>query len=278
VGAGHRLTRFVRKYEAVAGRRADAHLCVSRGMAAHLADQLGCRDARVLYDRPAEAFAPLPAAERGDLRSRLLAAHGVPTGAAMLVSSTSWSADEDFDLLLEALSAYDRGPAAPLFVLVTGDGSGRRAFEERARDRAFRNVHVRTTWVAAADYPRVLAAADAGVCLHRSSSGLDLPMKLADMAGAGLPVLAFDYGACLAERFRPGEDGLLFTNADELANGTRALLGGHPSDLTLLARLRASVAAARRSPAPTSWDDGWEAEARPLFYGVTSKIRISAAG
>jgi beta-1,4-mannosyltransferase len=261
VGEGHPLTRFVRRYEVVAGRGADAHLCVSAALAAQLGGQIGRREARVLYDRPASAFAPLPAAERAEVRARLFAAHDVPAGAAMLLSSTSWSADEDFELLLEALALYDDAVTAPLFVLVTGDGPGRRGFEERARARVLRNVHVRTAWVSAAEYPRVLAAADAGVCLHRSASGLDLPMKLADMAGAGLPVCAFDYGPCLSERFRAGHDGLLFKSAEELAGSLRTLLAGHA---TLVERADTR-----------SWDEGWEAEARASFYGVTSNTRTS---
>src|SRR5262249_23981068 len=77
-----------------------------------------------------------------------------------------------------------------------------------------------------------------GLCLHRSSSGLDIPMKVADLFGAGVPVCALDYGACLAERVRHGDNGLLFSTGVQLADVLFDLFETFPSDQSRLARLR----------------------------------------
>ena len=69
----------------------------------------------------------------------------------------------------------------------------------------------------------MVGSADLGLCLHRSSSGLDIPIKIADLFGAGVPVCALDYGACLAERVRHGE-----RDADVLRAEMARLIGAEP--------------------------------------------------
>jgi len=273
LGERHPFVRLARRHERWAGRRADAHLCVSRALADRL-DLWGVGRAVVLPDRPARRFAPTPPEARQPLFERLAGSLRLPELAdterrpALVVSPTSWTADEDFDLLVEAAAAWDArlhtegGPTVA--IVVSGDGPRRAEYERRFADLGLERVILRTPWLPADEYPHLLGVADLGLCLHRSASGLDLPMKVLDCFGAGLPVLALDYGPCLAELVRDGENGLLFRSAPELADGLHRVLGRFPRSTPLLDRLRAGVA----REATIRWSDAWTTIARPLVDAV----------
>jgi beta-1,4-mannosyltransferase len=273
LGRRHPAVRLARWYERRDARLVDANICVSRGMASFIQSRFGVNDVHVLYDRPASVFVPLDRMEREQFRQGLFGRLGVRLGVTgLIVCPTSWTEDEDFDLVIEAVRLLEdriRGweAAAPgrrftdLVILVTGDGARRMRFERRFAGLPARRIQLRTRWLEPEEYPRVVGSADLGLCLHRSSSGLDIPMKVADLFGAGVPVCALDYGACLAERVRHGDNGLLFSTGVQLADVLFDLFETFPADQSMLERLRTG---ARRSARPT-WDEGWVREAKPVL-------------
>jgi beta-1,4-mannosyltransferase len=273
LGQWHPAVRLARWFERRDARRVEANLCVSRGLAAFLESRFGVRQARVLYDRPASAFVPMDRADRERLRQALFTRLGVHGGTVgFIVCPTSWTEEEDFDLVIDAVPRLEeriRGWEAAvvgrrfpdLVMLVTGDGARRAEFERRFAGLPARRVHLRARWLEPEDYPRVVGSADLGLCLHRSSSGLDIPMKVADLFGAGVPVCALDYGVCLAERVRHGDNGLLFSTARQLSDVLFDLFETFPRDQSLLDRLRSG---ARKSARPT-WEEGWAREAKPVL-------------
>jgi beta-1,4-mannosyltransferase len=253
------------------GRRAAANLFVSAAMQRELVDRWGLRGI-VFRDRPAPRFQPIPAPERVRVRRDLCGRLGIDaddeSSLAIAVSPTSWTADEDFDLLLDAVVGYEAGLATTrsvgpvpvrLAILMTGRGPLRERFEQRLRTLRLSSVLVRTLWLESGEYPTVLAASDLGISLHRSASGLDLPMKVADMFGAGIPVCALNYGPCLSELVRQGENGLLCSTADELAGQLCELVGEAGGGETL-ARLAAGVPADSR----LDWQAAWVGEVWPV--------------
>ena len=273
LGQWHPAVRLARWFERRDARRVDANLCVSRGLAAFLESRFGVKQARVLYDRPASAFAPLDRADRERFRQALFARLGIrATTVGFIVCPTSWTEDEDFDVVIEAvmrleerIRGWEAGSGARRFpelvILVTGDGARRAEFERRFAGLPARRIQLRARFLEPDDYPRVVGSADLGLCLHRSSSGLDIPMKIADLFGAGVPVCALDYGACLAERVRHGDNGLLFSNGRQLADILFDLFETFPADQKALERLRAG---ARKLARPT-WEEGWAREAKPVL-------------
>lgn len=189
--------------------------------------------ATVLRDLPSDSFTklrrqPLSEHEKKELITRVqdqateFGASLLDEDVPMLVSSTSWTPDEDLSMLRTAIQKLDE-EGLRLRVVITGKGPLRSSFERGLEHINLQNVQLWLAWLPFTDYAALLSTATLGVSLHASSSALDLPMKAVDMLGAGLPVLGLRY-ACIDELVKDGTNGLLFDNSEELSCCIRRVL------------------------------------------------------
>jgi beta-1,4-mannosyltransferase len=185
----------------------------------------------------------------------------------LLVSSTSWTADEDFSILLDALSAYSAQATSKthlpkLLAIITGKGPQKEYYLDKIRklnqDKKLLNVVIQTAWLTAEDYATLLASADLGVSLHTSSSGVDLPMKVVDMFGAGLPVVGWGKFEAWPELVKEDVNGKGFESSQQLTEQLISLFG---VDTVLLSTLREGAL----KESENRWDDQWDQVAGKLF-------------
>uniref|UniRef100_A0A0E0CW77 Glycosyltransferase subfamily 4-like N-terminal domain-containing protein n=1 Tax=Oryza meridionalis TaxID=40149 RepID=A0A0E0CW77_9ORYZ len=284
-GRSHIIVKIYFWFEKHFGRMADGAFCVTKAMK-HELDQKWGINATVLYDQSPEFFHPASLTEKHERMKwktgtlLYLQVGSMPNRPALVVSSTSWTPDEDFSLLLEAALMYDRRVAATLaeddsmdegklwtdikngkqFVyprllfIITGKGPDRMKYEEQIKRLKLRRVAFRTMWLASEDYPLLLGSADLGVSLHTSSSGLDLPMKVVDMFGCGLPVCAASF-SCIDELVKINNNGLLFSTSSELADELMMLFKGFPEECDDLKSLKVG---ALNTGSSSKWSTEWE--------------------
>lgn len=104
--------------------------------------------------------------------------------------------------------------------------------------------------------------------LHTSTSGVDLPMKVVDMFGCGLPVCAFKYPA-LSELLVSKSNGLVFENANELKSQFVQLFQGFPLDQpqtqTQLQGMRDVIKGTFQT---TRWEENWNSTLLPLLRNL----------
>ncbi len=80
-----------------------------------------------------------------------------------------------------------------IFCMLTGKGPLKEYYMKIFEEKCYKNIRVNFLWLEPSDYPILLGASDLGICFHKSSSNLDLPMKVVDMFGTRLPVCAYEF-------------------------------------------------------------------------------------
>lgn len=264
LGANHPLVHISRTYERAFSKTAAAHLTVTNAMARVLKEVVN-EEALPLHDRPASHFQPLSPTQRSKCLAQLPETTSYVVDiesqkTRLVVSSTSWTADEDFSILLTALTSYSRIASSnstlpKLVVIITGKGPQKQHYlsqiSQLERDGKLKGVTIKTAWLSMEDYASLLGAADLGVSLHTSSSGVDLPMKVVDMFGASLPVVGWSKFEAWPELVTEDVNGKGFGSAEELCRLFVELFEGDGKELQRL-REGAMKETSRR------WDDEWD--------------------
>ncbi|NWW02351.1 ALG1 mannosyltransferase, partial [Oreocharis arfaki] len=297
-GRNHPLVLIAKWYEKVFGQLSDYNLCVTDAMKKDLWVNFKIK-AVTLYDKPASYFKETPLDLQHNLYMKLAkdyepfkprcvsravnpSAEGSafterdgksgnvvkPWGRpALLISSTSWTAPSYLSALTSVLSSSDyerfikEGAKLPALVcVITGKGPLKDYYNGLIQKLHFKHIQICTPWLEAEDYPLLLGSADLGVCLHKSSSGLDLPMKVVDMFGCCLPVCAIHF-ECLHELVKHNENGLIFRDSKELAEQLKMLFLEFPTLEGKLHSFRENLRVSQQ----LRWDESWDQIVLPLL-------------
>ncbi|KAK5107281.1 hypothetical protein LTR62_001410 [Meristemomyces frigidus] len=271
LGPTHPLVRVSEWYEGFIAGGATAHFAVTNAMCRVLKRKWGI-DALPLHDRPANHLQPLSRDQRIDFLKTRPELQGQPFDLdrrswRLIVSSTSWTPDEDFSILLDAVVQYAalrklEHHLPRIWAVITGKGPLQSYYlaqvERLVGEGKLDDTIISTAWLSTEDYARLLGSADLGVSLHTSSSGLDLPMKVVDMFGTGLPVTGWSKFEAWPELVTEGENGRGFDSAEGLCKVLQDLFG---KDAKELIRLRDGAMSAQER----RWDDEWMPVAGKLF-------------
>jgi beta-1,4-mannosyltransferase len=304
----HPLVIVSKIYERFFGQFADNGLCVTKAMKKWLKTEWNI-NANVLYDRAPTFFRRTTLEEKHNLFKRLrkefismekenvksdtrtsvveetlFTRYNKTTGKLTLrhdrpllaISSTSWTPDEDFGVLLDAIvqigekvkGRIEKGNTKKenfpkIIFIITGKGPQKAMYQAKIAKLQLSKfgIYILTMWLESADYPLLLGSADLGISLHTSSSGLDLPMKVVDMFGCGLPVCAYDF-KCLNELVQHNKNGYVFNNSKMLAEQMFSLFENYVDENgSELKRLGENV----KEFQSLRWKDNWNECAKPLF-------------
>ncbi|KAM9985836.1 hypothetical protein ACTFIZ_002133 [Dictyostelium cf. discoideum] len=300
-----RLAKFIERYFA---KNAYAHLFVTNEMKIQLVRDWNLKGKTfVFHDKASPIFKSLTDREQEEFLKTFINKYSIKgedkvyiesaiskksiknpkQHTSIIISSTSWTQDEDFSILLDAIVKYDIEhdvrkaaqddeaaqdyEAENLLFIITGKGPQKEYYQEKINALSLKKSRIITVWLDSEDYPKLLACCDLGVSLHNSSSGIDLPMKVVDMFGCCLPVLAIDF-KCIQELVKVNHNGFLFKDSNQLHQLLNQLFT-HPTNTNtnnnnnlILEKMRKNLTKDRESD---TWESNW-LTIKPLFIPSTS--------
>ena len=217
------IVKIAEKYEKFFGKKSHMNFCVSQAEKRDLKKNFGI-DAICLPDKPLLGlFKFLTSEQAPELYKKYKELNTLldKNRPILMISSTSWTPDEDFNMLLNSLIKTEEilnknNNLKKVLFLITGKGPMKENFMKKVNESNLNIFNVKSIWLDSDDYPKLLALCDLGICLHYSSSGIDLPMKVVDMFSACLPAAAIYYPT-IEELVKNEENGFTFRNEKELS-------------------------------------------------------------
>ena len=222
----------------------------------------------------------------------------------ILIMSCSWSCDDDLEFFYAMLEIIFRksnheesDPSANIHFIVTGTGPSHHRFLQKLRnsriteleaiqeesnspseDSSSCTVHYRSQALTSIyfhsydGYLEALSRSHIGISLHRSSSMLDLPMKVVEYSSCGVPSIALDY---------PGmEEGMQYLNEEdnqrykigwtshtpqEMAGQIQQCAASHASKYDVFySDIAENVRRMHVTPS-NSWEEKWDALIAPIL-------------
>ncbi|KYQ88691.1 glycosyltransferase [Tieghemostelium lacteum] len=291
----HPIIRVAKWIERVFGRCAYAHLFVTEAMKDYLSTQWNLKGTlKVFHDKASPIFKNLQISEQIEFLEEFKQNYlsdakdeqflqmvidnkkqrlnnttskqknvGDENLASLIISSTSWTEDEDFSVLLRSIKDYevDSQLKHRLLFIITGKGPKKDYYLEEIRKLNLQKCRVISVWLESRDYPLLLGSADVGVSLHNSSSGIDLPMKVVDMFGCCLPVLAVNFKA-INELVQHERNGLIFNDSKQLYSYLKRLFSTFNSSNNTLSQMKQSLIQDRKV---NTWESSWNSIVSPLI-------------
>lgn len=269
----HPLVKFLRAYEMILGKYADLNITVTEQMKAFLVEEFKVKKSKIitLHDRPDKRFQPWENIDKEMLDeypniNALLDSISNVEAYDILVSSTSFTPDEDFNILLDSLVLYQKDMESeslpPILCVITGKGPMKEQFISRVSELNFnpKCIIVKNVWLDPEEYPVMLAMAKLGISLHTSSSGIDLPMKIVDMFGCGVPVISLQFPA-IGELVKDGVNGLITEKNKDLSTEIYRLLKLAIRDKDTYEKIKKGAMEERN----LRWDQNWRNNLASVF-------------
>lgn len=255
------FVRFLKLYEKHLGKFADLNITVTDQMKKYLVSEFGFKKTTILtlHDRPSSRFEPF--SKSSFTKEEIFRNHELFNNIEnvskykILISSTSFTPDEDFNILLDALKKYEASSVQvpPILLIITGKGPLKSQFLARVKELKFSDkILVKSAWLSAEDYPIILSIADLGVSLHTSSSGIDLPMKIVDFFGCGVPVISLRFPA-IGELVKDNVNGLICKDNENEDEELLRLLTKAFTDSSLMTKIKQGA----MEESNIRWDDNW---------------------